>query len=174
MTPDDLIQRLLHRDSDMLILDKPAGLAVHQAPGAGAHLESRLPGLSFGLKWTPKLAHRLDRDTSGCLVLGRHPAALRALNELFAAGKVDKSYWAVVAGGPAEEAGTIDLPLLKVHRGRNWRIVADPGGQSALTRWRVLGRGDGFAWLELDPATGRMHQLRVHCESQGCGATRNR
>ncbi|HVJ51493.1 MAG TPA: RNA pseudouridine synthase [Aliidongia sp.] len=168
MTPEDLEARLLYRDADVLVLDKPAGLAVHPAPGVGASLEPLLPSLSFGLKWPPALAHRLDRDTSGCLVLGRHPQALRALMRLFAERGVEKSYWAVVEGAPPAESGDAADPLLKVHRGRAWRMIADPAGQSALTHWRLFGGDGARSWLELTPETGRMHQLRVHCAGFGC------
>ncbi len=164
----DLTSRLLYRDAGILVLDKPAGIAVHRAPGAGQTLEASLDSLRFGLKWLPGLAHRLDRDTSGCLVLGRHPQALRRLNELFAAGAVQKTYWAICEGVPRERAGVVDLPLLKVHRGKHWRILGDAAGQSATTEWRVLGTGDGRSWLELRPHEGRMHQIRVHCASLLC------
>ena len=168
MTPEELQQRVLYRDADVLVLDKPAGIAVHQAPGAGPTLEAVLPALAFGLKWAPALAHRLDRDTSGCLVLGRHPQAVRRLMALFAAGAVEKIYWAVVEGGPPAAEGVIDQPILKVHRGRDWRMITDARGQSAETRWRVLGQGAGQSWLELAPRTGRTHQIRVHCAWLGC------
>ena len=168
MTPEALAERILYRDADVLVLDKPAGLAVHQAPGAGPNLEKLLPALAFGLKQPPALAHRLDRDTSGCLVLGRHPPALRRLMALFAAGQVEKTYWAVVEGAPPAAEGIVDQPILKVHRGREWRMVVDAAGQRALTRWRLLGQGDGRSWLELSPETGRTHQIRVHCAWFGC------
>jgi len=168
MTPEALAERVLYRDADVLVLDKPAGLAVHQAPGAGPNLEKLLPALAFGLKQPPALAHRLDRDTSGCLVLGRNPQALRRLMALFAEGKVEKTYWAVVEGAPPAEEGVVDQPILKVHRGREWRMIADPAGQRAVTRWRLLGSGDGRSWLELMPETGRTHQIRVHCAGFGC------
>src|SRR5690606_11401760 len=107
------------------------------------------------------------RATSGCLVLGRHRKALDKLGRLFRSGKVEKTYWAVVEGGPADEAGEIDLPLAPRDPSRGWWMKVDPAGQPALTRWRVLGRGEGLAWLALTPVTGRTHQLRVHCAAAG-------
>jgi tRNA pseudouridine32 synthase/23S rRNA pseudouridine746 synthase len=166
--PDQLAERVVYRDGLILVIDKPAGVPVHSGPGGGAHLEHWFPLLRFGLPRPPALAHRLDRDTSGCLVLGRHPKALRRLGRLFAEGRVEKVYWAVVAGAPAEPEGRIETGLRKETRSSGWRMVVDSAGQHAVTDYRVLAAQDGRAWLELRPRTGRTHQVRVHCAALGC------
>jgi RluA family pseudouridine synthase len=161
--------RLLYRDGLILVIDKPAGLPVHAGPGGGPNLEQCFDGLRFGLKAPPALAHRLDRDTSGCLVLGRHPKALSKLGTLFQSRQIDKTYWAVVVGAPPESEGRVEAPLLKTTRkDGGWRMVVDPKGQAAATTYRVIGSGDGLSWLELKPETGRTHQVRVHCAELGC------
>jgi tRNA pseudouridine32 synthase / 23S rRNA pseudouridine746 synthase len=197
LTPDEMLARVLYRDGLMLVIDKPAGFPVHRGPKGGASLEDHFDALRFGLPRPPALAHRLDRDTSGCLVLGRHRKALAHLGLLFKHGKVGKTYWAVVAGGPNADAGTIELPLGRLDQSRGWWMKPDPKGLPSATAWRVLGRGvfpgsaapgsaaPGSAavpaaagetpalperaatWLALLPLTGRTHQLRVHCAAMG-------
>jgi tRNA pseudouridine32 synthase/23S rRNA pseudouridine746 synthase len=167
MTPEEMLARLLYRDGLMLVIDKPAGLPVHRGPKGIEAFEDYFDALRFGLPRSPALAHRLDRATSGCLVLGRHRKALAALGKLFKQGKVGKTYWAVVEGGPNEDQGRIDIPLAKRDETRGWWMKADPAGLPSSTTWKVMGRGANTTWLALEPLTGRTHQLRVHCAEMG-------
>jgi tRNA pseudouridine32 synthase/23S rRNA pseudouridine746 synthase len=189
-TPEEIQARVLHRDGLMLVIDKPAGIPVHRGPKGGANLEASFEALRFGLPRAPVLAHRLDRDTSGCLVLGRHRKATASLGLLFKHGKISKTYWAVVEGGPTEGEGIIDIPLGRLNHERGWWQKPDPNGLPSVTKWTVLGRGvlnsandgsgalsgpsllveevtESLAWLALEPVTGRTHQLRVHCAAMG-------
>jgi tRNA pseudouridine32 synthase / 23S rRNA pseudouridine746 synthase len=175
MRPEELEARLLYRDGLMLVINKPAGLPVHAGPKGGPNLEDYLDALRFGLPRLPALAHRLDRDTSGCLILGRHRKALARLGKLFEQGKIQKTYWAILSGLPAEAEGTIDLPLKKQSTDkRSWRMCVaksdtEDGAQRAETQYRVLGHADGKSWVEFFPKTGRTHQIRVHAASGlGC------
>jgi tRNA pseudouridine32 synthase/23S rRNA pseudouridine746 synthase/23S rRNA pseudouridine1911/1915/1917 synthase len=163
MTDDELIARILYRDGSVLVVDKPAGIPVHAGFGGGETLDQHFPALQFGLPQPPQLAHRLDRDTSGCLALGRHRRAIRELGELFMGHKVEKTYLAVVLGGPADDAGRIDAPLAKVaHEKRSWWMKVDPSGQPSVTDYKVVARGERLSVVDLFPRTGRTHQLRVH------------
>ena len=158
---------ILFRDPRFVVLDKPAGLPVHPGPRDGPSAEDWFSALSRR-KDGPWLAHRLDADTAGCLVIALRKAALIAAQAAFAEGRAGKTYWAVVSGGPSQDAGTVNAPLARQDGKAGWRMVVDPSGQRAVTDWRVLGRAEGIAWLELHPHTGRTHQIRVHCALLGC------
>lgn len=167
MTPEGLAARVLHRDGLMLVVDKPSGLPVHAGPKGGPNLEALFEGLRFGLPRDPALAHRLDKDTSGCLVLGRHRKALARLGKLFSSGRVGKTYWAVVRGAPEADEGRVDAALSKRSPERGWWMAVDPAGQPSATEWRVKGRAGGLSWIEFTPLTGRTHQIRVHAAHIG-------
>ncbi len=168
LSPAEIQARVLHRDGLILVIDKPAGLAVHAGPSKAPNLEECFDALRFGLPRPPALAHRLDADTSGVLVLGRHPKALSKLGRIFSGRDTEKTYWAVVQGAPPTVEGVFDAPLLKVNNRSGWTVKVSDKGQNAVTRYRVLGRGPGMTWLELKPETGRTHQIRVHCTHAGC------
>lgn len=160
--------RVLHEDAEVLILDKPAGLAVHRGPRGGPSLEDWLPALRGGKRHLPQPAHRLDAETAGCLALGRTKPALAALGRLFAAGQAEKTYWAVLRGELADDQGEVSAPLAKTStRAEGWRMMVRPDGQPARSLWRVIGRAPGLTAVELVPRTGRTHQLRVHMAHLG-------
>ena len=160
----DLQRRVLYKDDWVIAFDKPAGLAVQGGSGTERHLDAMLDALRFGSAERPRLVHRLDRDTSGVLLLARTASAARSLAEAFRLKAALKLYWAVTVGVPKRD-GLIDLPLAKLSGPRGERVAADEEeGLRALTHWRVIDRaGRKAAWLALLPETGRTHQLRVHC-----------
>lgn len=157
---------ILFRDIHFVVLDKPAGLPVHPGPRGGASIEDCFPLLSKR-KDGPWLAHRLDTDTAGCLVVALRKTPLIQAQACFAEGRASKTYWAVVVDGPEAETGVIDWPLAKHGNRDGWTMRADPKGQPAHTEWTVLGRAPGLAWVELRLLTGRTHQARVHSALAG-------
>ncbi|WP_439534716.1 RluA family pseudouridine synthase [Polymorphobacter sp.] len=159
---------ILYQDQRLLVIDKPAGLAVHPGPRTPHSLEALLPAIAdrAGIRRLPTIMHRLDRDTSGCLVLAITPASVRRVAGLFEQRLVHKLYWARLDALPEEDSGTIDAPLAKVSSAEaGWRMVVDPAGKRAVTRWRILDRPARL--IEFRPETGRTHQLRVHANCLG-------
>jgi tRNA pseudouridine32 synthase/23S rRNA pseudouridine746 synthase len=166
---DDWEDRILFIDGEALVIDKPAGLAVHPGPRTRRSLEDHLHALRFGFRRLPHPVHRLDRDTSGCLLLARNPKVHKTLQQAFETGGVRKTYVAVLDGIPMGESGTIDLALGKRSSAeQGWRMVADPDGKASLTHWRLAATRDGRALILFMPETGRTHQIRVHA-AEGLG-----
>lgn len=155
---------VIHRDDSVLVLDKPAGLAVQGGTGTGRHVDGMLDALRFDLPERPRLVHRLDRDTSGILVIARTIGATRFLAEAFRGKAVRKTYWALVVGQPKPRQGKIDSAIAKRPTAKGERMAEDEeGGQRAVTYYDTVESAGGKAtWLALMPVTGRTHQLRVH------------
>ena len=162
-----LRSRILYQDQALMVLDKPAGLAVQGGTRTPRHLDGMLQGLAAGGE-RPRLVHRLDRDTSGLLVVARTASAAARLTEAFRRHRVDKLYWALVVGRPPAARGRIDRPLAKQPGRGGERVAATADGVAARTEYRVVARaGKVAAWLALKPLTGRTHQLRAHCALLG-------
>ncbi len=160
---------ILYQDDWVIAIDKPAGLAVQGGTGQSRHLDAMLDGLRFDRPQRPKLVHRLDKDTSGVLLLARSDRAARVLAAAFREQDTRKFYWAIVPGVPRKRRGRIDLPLAKHVDGGDEKVVGDTlAGKSAVTLYATAGvRRKKAAWLVLRPLTGRTHQLRVHCAAFG-------
>jgi 23S rRNA pseudouridine955/2504/2580 synthase len=171
-TARDLQRLVMYCDDSVLVLNKPHGMPVQGGPGITRHLDGLLDALRFGATDRPRLVHRLDRDTSGVLLLARTAGTAAKLAAAFRGRDVEKTYWAVVAGRPIPPDGHIDLPLRRSGGTRGERTeVADRSDEDAaraITDYRTLDHaGQKLAWLELRPLTGRTHQLRVHCVALG-------
>ena len=168
----DLQRLVLYRDDEIIALAKPHGLPVQGGAGIKHHLDAFLDALRFGAPERPRLVHRLDRDTSGVLLLARTPGVAAKLAALFRSRDLKKTYWAVTARRPIPPEGRIELPLKRINGPRGERTECagpgDPEAARAVTDYRTLDHaGQRFAWLELQPHTGRTHQLRVHCVAIG-------
>jgi 23S rRNA pseudouridine955/2504/2580 synthase len=158
---------VIHEDKDLYVLNKPSGFAVQGGTKTHTHLDGLLMGLGKELGERPLLVHRLDRDTSGVIVVAKRRAVASALGKMFATRVVKKTYWAVVKGIPSPAQGRIDVALIKARSEDGDRMRASKAGeeddeQQAVTQYAVLGKSDGVSWLSLKPQTGRQHQLRAH------------
>ncbi len=154
---------ILFEDGEALVIDKPAGLPVDRPRSGAASLHDRLDGLKLGFQWPPAPVHRLDQDTSGCLLLARNPKALKRFSAAFEARQVEKTYLGLVAGEVAEESGTIELSLAKISSASDgWRMIPAKKGKPAITHWTRLAVCDGISLVQFSPVTGRTHQIRIH------------
>lgn len=168
-TGAELIEAVLYRDDEMIAINKPAGLAVQGGSGTTKHIDGALDSLRFGAPERPRLVHRLDKDTSGVLVLARSQRAARRLTHAFRAKSALKVYWALVVGEPKPASGQIELPIGKLPGKAGEKMAVDhENGQTAVTRYVTLEKlGRRAALVALYPVTGRTHQLRVHMEAIG-------
>jgi tRNA pseudouridine32 synthase/23S rRNA pseudouridine746 synthase len=171
-----LSNRIIFIDAEALVLDKPAGLPVDAPRRGGDSIAARIDELKCGFKRPPTAMHRLDTDTSGCLLFARTAKARATFQQAFETRAVEKYYLAVIAGEVAEEQGVIEIGLAKRSSAEaGWKMVADDHGLEATTRWRRLCIRDGSTLVEFQPLTGRTHQIRAHArEAFGRGIVGDR
>ncbi|VAV88201.1 Ribosomal large subunit pseudouridine synthase C [hydrothermal vent metagenome] len=166
----DFVQELvIHKDNSAIVVNKPPGLATQGGSKTSTHLDGLLDGLSFDAKSRPRLVHRLDKDTSGVILLARSPGAASFFSKRFSGRTARKVYWALIMGVPEIADGIIELPLSKQPGSGGEKMhVDEANGQSAKSRYRIIERaGNRACWVELQPFTGRTHQLRVHMAAIG-------
>jgi 23S rRNA pseudouridine955/2504/2580 synthase len=162
---------VLYKDENIIVLNKPAGLAVQGGTNQTQHIDAYLDALMYDAAERPRLVHRLDKDTSGVLIVARSRKAADYYTKMFRGHEIDKTYWAVTVNVPYQKEGKVSAPLMKRGGGKlgEKMFVDEDEGKTAITYYKVIDQvHDNFALLELTPETGRTHQLRVHCLELGC------
>jgi 23S rRNA pseudouridine955/2504/2580 synthase len=164
---EKITKNIIYKDDNLIVINKISGIATQGGSNIKFSVDNALPYLKFDQDQTPRLVHRLDRDTSGILLIARNRGVAEILLEKFKNKKINKTYLALIAGTPAKKIGEINLPLLKKYQGTNEKVYVDEDGKEAITKYKILSSQNNISLIELKPITGRTHQLRVHLKEIG-------
>jgi 23S rRNA pseudouridine955/2504/2580 synthase len=162
-----LINNIILQDENIIAINKPAGISVQGGSKVKVSIDDVLPELKFDLEYRPRIVHRLDKDTTGVLLIARTPKVAEMLTEKFRNKEISKTYFAFVVGSPAKKKGIIETNLKKVRKGESERMEVLPTGSKAITHYEVVGASNMTSLVKLMPITGKTHQLRVHCSYSG-------